>query len=313
MNNIPDISIVVPVYNVEPYLKRCLDSIQNQTFKNWECILIDDGSKDNSGKICDEYMNKDKRFKVIHQDNKGVSSARNAGLDSAKGKYIGFVDSDDWIEPNMYEYLYNSAIAMKSDCVICGFVDQNCSRIKKICSKKEAIKNIFARKGFGGFSCLRLLSAERIKNIRYDTEVPYLEDTKFFYEVFKNCERVYWDNEPLYHYEKREDSVTAKKGLTKEADIAIQTFEQLYRDENDSSIKNAMRASKDRSIIGFAACHLNKNGKDSEKLKLLRLKISKDIWYIIFNLHFSLKQKILAVIILDKSLTDIYSKIREKW
>ena len=106
----PKISIIVPVYKVEQYLRRCLDSIVAQTFTDWECILIDDGSPDNSGRICDEYAEKDKRFRVFHQENVGVSAARNKGLDEARGEWIGFVDSDDWIEKEMYEYLYNDAI-----------------------------------------------------------------------------------------------------------------------------------------------------------------------------------------------------------
>lgn len=101
----PKISIIVPVFKVEKYIHRCLDSIINQTFSDWECILIDDGSPDNSGKICDEYAEKDTRFRVIHQENQGVSAARNAGLDAAKGEWIGFVDSDDWIASEYVEVL----------------------------------------------------------------------------------------------------------------------------------------------------------------------------------------------------------------
>ena len=94
----PKISIIVPVYKVEKYLNRCLDSIIAQTFSAWECILVDDGSPDKSGIICDEYVARDSRFVVIHQENAGVSFARNAGLDIAQGEYICFVDSDDWVE-----------------------------------------------------------------------------------------------------------------------------------------------------------------------------------------------------------------------
>lgn len=100
------ISVIVPVYNVEKYLHKCINSILNQTYKNLEIILIDDGSTDNSGKICDEYALKDNRIKVIHKENGGLSSARNAGLDICSGDYIGFVDSDDYIAEDMYEYLY---------------------------------------------------------------------------------------------------------------------------------------------------------------------------------------------------------------
>ncbi|HCI64916.1 MAG TPA: glycosyl transferase, partial [Clostridiales bacterium] len=101
----PLISVIVPVYRVEAFLPRCLDSIRGQTYKNLEIILVDDGSPDNCGKICDEYAEMDSRIRVIHKKNGGLSSARNAGLDVAVGDYIGFVDSDDWIAPEMYETL----------------------------------------------------------------------------------------------------------------------------------------------------------------------------------------------------------------
>ena len=103
----PIISIIVPVYNVEEYLQRCIDSILNQRFKDFELILINDGSTDNSLKICKEYSLSDSRVKVINKENGGLSSARNAGINIAKGKYIGFVDSDDWINEEMYQTLYN--------------------------------------------------------------------------------------------------------------------------------------------------------------------------------------------------------------
>ena len=101
----PLISVIVPVYKVEQYLDRCLQSIVNQTYKNLEIILVDDGSPDNCPQICDEWAKRDKRIKVIHTQNRGVSTARNIGIDVANGQYIGFVDSDDWIEEDMYEFL----------------------------------------------------------------------------------------------------------------------------------------------------------------------------------------------------------------
>ena len=121
MKNRPIISIIVPVYNVESYLERCINSILNQTFKNFELILVDDGSTDKSGEICDSFAGYDKRIRVIHKKNGGLSSARNVGLDVSIGKYIGFVDSDDWIDEFMYEKLYRNMIKTKSDIVICNF------------------------------------------------------------------------------------------------------------------------------------------------------------------------------------------------
>lgn len=103
------ISIIVPVYNVEKYLKECIDSVISQTYKNLEIILVDDGSTDKSGEICDEYSKKDSRIKVIHKENGGLSDARNVALDIAKGEYIGFVDSDDYVEKDMFETLYKLA------------------------------------------------------------------------------------------------------------------------------------------------------------------------------------------------------------
>ena len=113
------ISIIVPVYKVERYLENCIESIINQTFKDFELILVDDGSPDRCGLICDNYAKKDERIKVIHKKNEGLSAARNSGIQIAKGEYIAFVDSDDCINKNMYETLYDTAIENKSDIVVC--------------------------------------------------------------------------------------------------------------------------------------------------------------------------------------------------
>ena len=109
----PLVSIIVPVYNAEKTLNKCVDSILNQTFQDWELLLIDDGSTDRSGELCDEYANKDSRVRVFHKINEGVSSARNVGLDNAKGQWITFVDADDWIDKNMYQELYNTAVSSR--------------------------------------------------------------------------------------------------------------------------------------------------------------------------------------------------------
>lgn len=115
----PEVSVIVPVYNAEEYLPRCINSIQKQTLTDIEIILINDGSQDNSGRICDEYASRDDRIKVIHQKNAGVSAARNAGMRAAKGRYIGFVDADDWVNPDMYEAMLSSASQNNADIVIC--------------------------------------------------------------------------------------------------------------------------------------------------------------------------------------------------
>ena len=116
-----NVSVVVPVYQAENYLNRCLDSILAQTLENFELILINDGSKDKSGEICDEYKRKDKRIRVIHKRNEGVSRARQVGLDLARGEYIIYVDPDDWVERDYLETLYSKAISENADMIICDF------------------------------------------------------------------------------------------------------------------------------------------------------------------------------------------------
>ena len=114
------ISVIVPVYKVEPYLRQCVDSILGQTYRDIEVLLIDDGSPDRCGEICEEYAGKDARVRVFHTENNGLSSARNLGLREAKGEYIGFVDSDDWIDPDMYEILLRRIEESGTNVSVCG-------------------------------------------------------------------------------------------------------------------------------------------------------------------------------------------------
>lgn len=124
MENLPKVSVTVPVYNTSPYLKKCLDSLAAQTLKDIEVIIVDDGSTDGSGTICDEYAARHPNFKVIHQSNGGLAVARQTGLDAAKGEYVIPCDSDDWVDPDMYEALYKKGVADKADIVVCGFTEE---------------------------------------------------------------------------------------------------------------------------------------------------------------------------------------------
>ena len=121
MNKVPEISVIVPVYKAEKYLHKCVDSLLAQTFPNFEILLIDDGSPDNSGKYCDEFALKDNRIRVFHKENGGVSSARQFGLDNARGEYVIHADPDDWVETDMLDDLYKKAIEDDADMVICDF------------------------------------------------------------------------------------------------------------------------------------------------------------------------------------------------
>lgn len=203
----PKISIIVPVYKVEQYLRRCLDSIVAQTFTDWECILIDDGSPDNSGAICDEYAAKDNRFHVIHQENAGVSSARNAGLDAAKGEWIGFVDSDDWIEPNMYESMILSARNNDVDVIGCDVFkeEKQGTFIKKIFLSDRGTENIenLLQGGTPGWIWNKLIKRKLIEEngISFLQGCSLCEDEIFSIKIYDRSIKTGYLEKALYHYD----------------------------------------------------------------------------------------------------------------
>ena len=141
---LPLISIIVPVYNVKDYVEKCLDSICGQTYKNLEIVVVDDGSTDGSGEICDTYAQKDPRVKVIHRENRGVSAVRNEGLDIALGEYIGFVDGDDWIDSDMYEFLYELLIVNEADISVCSHYIEKPGK-RKIKYASDKVLNLIPR------------------------------------------------------------------------------------------------------------------------------------------------------------------------
>ena len=204
MNN-KKVSIIVPVYNVENYLERCVNSIINQTYKNLEIILINDGSSDNSPKICDKFAEQDKRVKVVHKENGGVSSARNKGLDIATGDYVEFVDSDDYIEPNCVETLVNKI--QDNDLVICGYNLKN-NKNTMMAFEEESVLDfrINQKQFFKAFKqfminspCNKLYKKELITT-EFDVNYSLGEDTLFNLQYLKKCSNVALIKEVLYNY-----------------------------------------------------------------------------------------------------------------
>jgi len=248
------ISIIIPVYNVKDYIRKCLDSVVNQTYKNIEILLINDGSTDNSGKICDEYALKDSRVKVFHKNNGGVSSAKNTGLKHITGKYIGFVDSDDWIEPNMYEVLYKaikdknvsvSVINYSKDTDAESIPMINKERIQSsVLTPENMIVYAFKRDYYMGFCAYlwnKLFSSEIIINngLLFDEHINYGEDVLFYTNAVmsKNCLGVYTE-EPLYHYYQRDSSIAKNESVKVKTDIltAYKKAEKLMNDNGYSDI-----------------------------------------------------------------------------
>jgi glycosyltransferase involved in cell wall biosynthesis len=214
----PKISVVIPVYNVEKYLHRCVDSILTQTFQDFEIILINDGSQDKSGVICDEYALKDKRVKVIHKKNARVAAARNDGIRIAKGKYLSFIDSDDWIEPEMYQQMVFKAEELTLDLVMCDYKkksdgdyeDKRTQPIRGGHYSRENIKNelypcliMFDHVEFSptisNWVCLFNLEFLKRNKLYYDEDIHYCEDSIFGSKVLYNATNFYYLKDKHYY------------------------------------------------------------------------------------------------------------------
>lgn len=214
------ISVIVPIYNMEKYLNKCVDSILNQTYSNLEIILVDDGSTDLSPKICDEYLKLDDRIKVFHKKNGGLSDAKNFGLKKANGKYVGFVDSDDWIDKNMYEEMYYKLKNTKSNIVICGrYVEYENGERNEWYNKNEMVmdneQSLIYLNSFYNFdmsSCDKLCEKTLFENI----EFPYgkkCEDAYTTYLLFAKADRVAYIPKCFYHYFQRSGSISRNEKI----------------------------------------------------------------------------------------------------
>lgn len=208
----PFISFVIPVYRVETYLPQCLDSIQKQTFTDWEMILVDDGSPDNSGSISDEYANKDRRIKVIHQKNQGVSIARNAGLDVARGEWIWFVDSDDYIADHSLSILYDIVSKIACDTVFFGLIDEYDGVVRNTTKDFSQLLNLKKSDILSQIFCytnptmlFRRTVIEK-HHIRFSEGVRMAEDLEFQYKYLIWSNRPISIKERLYIYRHREGS-----------------------------------------------------------------------------------------------------------
>ena len=212
------ISVIVPVYNVETYLNECVDSILRQTYKNLEIILVDDGSTDNSGAICDEYAKKDSRIKVFHKENGGASTARNYGIDQANGEFLGFVDSDDYIEKELYELLMESLVKNNADVSACGYIS-----FRDGSNEKEERIDFYGGEVFTSESFAKILSLEKngaavispcnklykrevFSKIRYPEGQAY-EDPYVITDIFDSIEKFVFVKKALYYYRQRQGSI----------------------------------------------------------------------------------------------------------
>lgn len=299
MNNNYKISIILPVYNVEKYIDKCLYSIINQTYNNLEIILIDDGSPDNSGKICDQYAKNDSRIKVIHQKNSGVSKARNNGLDIATGDFVMFVDPDDWLELNSCEILVNKINQTGSDMIIYNYIKEtNTKSIKNsdftmskipinlnIEIQKKILAPYMKLKKFNitgiGFACNKIIRNEFLKGERFPLEgyKAINEDVLFFNKILNKKIKVFFCNEYLYHY--RYNLTSATYAYNKDI-ISINkiVYDEIIKyNKDDYEYKQAVYIRMIRNLCRELTLNIfnEKNNLNfKEKIALLKSEINSD-------------------------------------
>lgn len=289
------VSIIIPIYNTQKYLYKCLQSVINQTLKDIEIILVNDGSIDESLEICMEYEKKDKRIKVIDKNNEGVSIARNIGIENSNGEYICFVDSDDYIDKDMLNNMYNSILDNEADLCICNYVKENISKrdyidcdVEKNILVNDEIKNLLLfpliERGYNdkyhklaGFRgpVAKLFKASIIKynNMKFKSELIIGEDFIFNLEYLNLCKKIIIDRGYYYNYVTNENSVTMKYKKGAWNNIYRKTISQLMEFLNENNYYNI---SKDRvnNIITkyFLICIWNEKNNRNKHEKLKKIK-----------------------------------------
>ena len=247
----PLISVIVPVYNVEDYLDQCMESIVGQTYPHLEILMVDDGSTDNSGALCDQWAERDQRIRVIHQENGGLSAARNTALDAMSGELVIMVDSDDVLHPDAVSILLQAIQAHHADVAIGSFVvfDGKDANWPTITSEKTvrhydsqaALKAIFYQDKLTNSSCWRLFKASLFDDVRYPVG-KYYEDLAIVYPLYKKCHLVVGIDDAVYGYRQRNDSILGRFSL-KRADV-LDICEQLERQvlTEDVELLHAVRS-----------------------------------------------------------------------
>ena len=312
------ISVIIPVYNVEKYLEKCIDSILNQTYKNLEIILVDDGSNDNSGNMCDKFAREDKRVRVIHKKNGGASSARNAGLDIATGEYIGFIDSDDFVDLDFYEVLYNNLVEENADMSMCKLLDcygdvnkTNKKVTKFVYTTEEAIKVVLEAKITSVFAVNKLYKRDIFNGLRYK-EGDIAEDAEIILDVLMKCKKVVFLDAEKYYYIHRENSVTTSKFNRERSYDVIRAYEKNLKliKENYPSLIN---------VAEMRLCWANFQVLDRSILKNLKVDMSivkylrKRFLHIMKDSCFTTNRKIsMIMLMINKNLYIPFVKIFNK-
>ncbi len=280
------VSIIVPVYNVKPYLERCVNSLIGQSYQELEIILVDDGSTDGCGDLCDVLMSRDKRIWVVHQENQGLSAARNAGIEAAQGEYLCFVDSDDYVNPEYVKYLYEMCTENEADIAICGHLITKKGDYFKPIDFSKPVDVYFREEIFDRFytdmhgsiviAWNKLYKRMCIGDIRYDVGMIH-EDEATTFKFLYNAHKIAFGREVGYYYFDRSDSITGSAYSKRNLDI-LKAYENrllFYKDHREDKLY-------DRECQFYLSEILNQYRKvreflegDKDTLKMLREKYKK--------------------------------------
>jgi len=303
MENKPLISVIVPIYNVEQYLIRCVDSIRDQTYKNLEIILVDDGSPDNCGSMCDEFAKVDSRIKVVHRKNGGLSAARNSGTEICKGEYLAFVDSDDCIHPKMYENLYNCITKYNTRLAFCQptmvyddvILELSLTAPVQLHDKEFVIRTCMQKQQWWAVWT----------KLYHRSLIPYLqfpegrtnEDYAVMMYLYDQCDKIVIDYNKYYYYCIRPNSITTSKLNIKKFDILInarEVYEYMLEKHSEWAMEaHALLATHELSL--FSQSYSNEFFK-AQNEKILK-NIRKEIGIILRNPYVIGKQRLLLLLI----------------
>ena len=298
----PLISVIVPIYKVEDYLDKCVESILAQTYKNLEVWLVDDGTPDKCGEMCDEWAKKDSRIKVIHKPNGGVSDARNVALDAMTGEYVACIDGDDTVSQDYIDCMYNLVVKYDCEIAMCSFVFDYEGKVRKyhkepykefIYDSTEATRSLFYQKNFDNYPWCKLYHRSLFDDVRYPKGIIY-EDLCVTYKLFMKCKKIAYCNKQSLNYLIRNDSYEGASFNSLKMDSALKTLRNLEGDESliDGFISNAYKC----RLFCFA-CHLIlKAPSDYHDIYILWDVIKKYRATVLKDRHSRIQAKIAAVL-----------------
>ena len=326
MRQAPLLSVIVPVYNVEKYLVKCVESILKQTYSKLEVILVNDGSRDSSGTICDALAKTDSRIRVIHQENGGLSRARNVGMEAAVGEYITFVDSDDWIEADAYEHLMG-LMHRNGVKLVCGGnynVDEDtgertlgvCPRREEVISTEEMVGRMFLWKDCDSSVCDKIFHRSLLEQFRFP-EGKVCEDVSITYRILLSTDRVVFSERPFYNYLQRSGSISRAGEINEKSFHFTQHTEVIYDYicRFHPAIKNQARYLRVRSLshilLNLEQADASVRERFASQYRNARKELKKHTTFFLQSPYFGKKEKITNLLLnlgLYRSLRPIFHR-----